>query len=241
MFLAPLSPQFGQLLADKVRIASVWGATELPCMPCYSTDAADWEYFCFDSVSSGIEWRHFAEDKYELVFIRDDTLKTPPQLIFKVFPTEQREYTLKDVFTPHPTKPNHWKFAGRVDDTIILSNAVNINPAHFETAVNKNPFVRSATILGNGRPKPCLILELHNDYDATNGDLEMKVNMQMDQIWPTIEAAMAGGERFARIERDMVIVATKNKPLPRNIKGGIKRNVLDSLYGEEMDSLYQGK
>lgn len=213
---------------QQVKLLSGWGATEVMFPPTFETDHEDWEYLCFHEEASGFKFQHFDTDRYELIVVRDDSLTKPPQSTFKSFPT-WTEHHVKDLFTPHPTKKHHWKFVGRCDNNIILSVGQNINPEAFEVAIAKHPLVKSATMLGNGRPRPCLILELYS-YENTEA--------QIDAIWPIIEEAFKGRAGYDVVQRSNIIVAKQDKPIPLNIKGGIKRPVLYTLYKEEMDACY---
>lgn len=167
------------------------------------------------------------EDKFELVFIRDDTLKLPPQVIFQIFPGKQ-EPSMGDLFSPHPTKLHHWRFACRVDDIIILSIAQNINPIPFER-VRTHKLVKAVAVLGSGRPSPCLLLEL---YDRTN------TSAKLDEIWPSMEKAWEGTLSYNRVDRSRAIIANPRKTLLKNAKGEIKRKDLEALYKEEIQELY---
>lgn len=226
---APISPEFGKLFTGtQVKLLTGWGATEVIFPPTYEPDHEDWEYVCFHEEASGFEFRHFDTDRYQLIVKRDDSLTKPPQSTFKSFPTWTEHY-VKDLFTPHPVKKHHWKFVGRIDNNIILSVGQNINPQTLELAIAKHPLVKSATMLGTGRPRPCLILELysHDDTEA-----------QIDATWPVIEEASKGRAGYDVLERSSIIVAKQDKPIPLNIKGDIKRPVLYTLYKDEMDAYY---
>ncbi|KAM4067304.1 AMP-binding enzyme [Hirsutella rhossiliensis] len=181
----PLAPHVAEQLVGHVCLTTIWGATEMPWTPCYRVDDADCEYMCIDDKTLGIEWRHFSGNNHELVVVRDDTLPRQ-QLIFQVFPDE-KEHSMKDLFIRHQTKPHHWKFAGRADDNIILTNGQNINPTGFEEAVSKHELVKSVVVLGTGRPSPCMVLELHDETDS---------ELQVDQIWPTVQAALRGRQTY---------------------------------------------
>ncbi|KAF7906158.1 hypothetical protein EAF00_000437 [Botryotinia globosa] len=56
------------------------------------------------------------------------------QPIFKLFPTLQ-EFRTKDLYSPHPSKPDLWIYKMRSDDMIHLSNGQIANPSIMEHAV----------------------------------------------------------------------------------------------------------
>jgi hypothetical protein len=43
-----------------------------------------------------------------------------------------------------------------------------------------------------------------------------------------------------RIERGRILVASPQKPLLRNVKGGVVRRLMEKLYGKEIEELYRG-
>ncbi len=226
--VAALSHRLANELIHDVHLAPSYAATEVPFLQLHAVDSDAWEYICLDSKAHGIDWRHFIDDKYELIYVRDDSLSHPPQTIFHVFPHKQ-EHSMGDLFSPHPSKPHHWRFAGRVDDVIILSTAANINPIGFENQVSKHDMVKAVAVLGTGRPSPCMVLELH---DATNAEA------QLDEIWTAMEKAWDGASAYSRTDRSRVIIAAPEKPIPKNFKGGVKRKELQSLYEKEIEAVY---
>lgn len=194
-------------------------------------DKKDWEYIDICTEETGIQARHFHDDLYELVVVRDDTLPVP-QPTFQSFPDKQ-EHHVGDLFTRHASKENLWKFAGRVDDNIVLTVGQNINPKEFEQEMAKHRLVQSVTMLGNGRPSPCLIIQLRdNDADA---------GAQVDELWPVMQKALVGRAGYDHVARSRIIVASPSKPLPINPKGNVKRNAVYSLYKDEIEQCYQIK
>ena len=64
--------------------------------------------------------RYRLGDLFELGFVRDPQLDRF-QIIFSTFPTRQ-EYWTSELYAKHPTKPDLWKYNGRADDIMVLSN-----------------------------------------------------------------------------------------------------------------------
>jgi hypothetical protein len=61
-------------------------------------------------------------DLCELVLKPRDTKY---QTIFHTFP-EIQEWRTKDLFKQHPSKPFLWKYSGRRDDIVVLSNGEKV-------------------------------------------------------------------------------------------------------------------
>lgn len=44
-------------------------------------------------------------------------------------------FTTKDLFVPHPTIPDAYKFVGRLDDTLVLYTGEKVNPVPMELLI----------------------------------------------------------------------------------------------------------
>ena len=54
----------------------------------------------------------------------------------------------KDVFTPHPSVPNIWKYVTHIDDRITLINGEKVLPLPIEGRIRKDPLIREAAAVG---------------------------------------------------------------------------------------------
>lgn len=59
-----------------------------------------------------------------------------------------------------------------------------------------------------------------------------------DMCRPLIEKANEVAPAFAKIFKEMIIVADLDKPLPRSAKGNVSRKLALQIYAEEIDKLY---
>lgn len=119
---ADLPKQLGDLITPHFKFWNSNGSTETGAWPLIHREGGwcpeNWQYLC-PHPSIGMEFRPIG-DKYEAVLVRNSNPEEE-QPVFKLFPNLQ-EYHTKDLFSPHPTKPEFWKFQGRADDTITLTN-----------------------------------------------------------------------------------------------------------------------
>ncbi|KAJ3489739.1 hypothetical protein NLG97_g5935 [Lecanicillium saksenae] len=222
---AALDAELGAKLSKQTHVCSAWGSTEIAFLPSYRLGPEDWQYVKLDCASLGIEWRSHGNDgESELVLVRNDKLQQPPQYVFSTFP-ELEEYPSGDLFKPHPTKQHQWRFSRRIDETIILSTAQNINPLLLERQITEHPLVRSATLLGNNRLRLCLVLELNNGCKASVVD---------EEIWPFIQQHLLDKSQYEQFGRDDVIMVDPKRPLPRGMKGNVVRSLLYDLYRDEI-------
>ncbi|KAI4113110.1 MAG: hypothetical protein LQ345_005845, partial [Seirophora villosa] len=72
----------------------------------------------------------------------------------------------KDVFTPHPTIPDTWKYVTRLDDRVTLINGEKVLPLPIEGRMREDPLVREAAVVGIDRSIPGLLVFRTVDTDA---------------------------------------------------------------------------
>ncbi|DAA77804.1 TPA_exp: putative NRPS-like enzyme [Trichophyton benhamiae CBS 112371] len=132
----PLASEIGNKICQRTKLINFIGMTEagyvLSLVP---QEKEDWSYFEWSS-SFGIKMEPIDDGRSEMVIHRNENPDLQP--IFNTFP-ELDEYRTKDVYTPHPTKPGLWKFHGRIDDVIVLSNGQKFNPVTMEKVIEGHP------------------------------------------------------------------------------------------------------
>lgn len=140
----------------------------------------------------------------------------------------------KDVFTPHPTIPNRWKYASRLDDRITLVNGEKVLPLPIEGYVKQHPLIHEAVVVGLGKAAPGLLI-----FRAQEAELDHVSDEEyLDAIWPTIEVANCRAERFSQISRDLVAILPYASKFPRTDKGSMIRAQVYLHYAELIDSIY---
>lgn len=181
----------------------------------------------------GAQLRHFSDDLYECVLVRDPAI-SKAQFIFQNFP-DKDEWATKDLFSPHPDRPDLWRFRGRKDDIILLPNARNVDPALIEATVSGHPKVKAALLSGSGRMKTALLIETAEEPPQN----EEERKALLEEVWPSIEKGNEISGEWARVTgREMVVFAVKEKPFRRAGKGSVQRNMTLGEYREEIDALY---
>lgn len=138
----------------------------------------------------------------------------------------------KDVFTPHPTIPDRWKYASRLDDRITLVNGEKVLPLPIEGYIKQDPLVHEAVVVGLGKAAPGLLV-----FKAAEAE-DLPADEYLQTIWPTIEGANARAERFSQIPRDLVKVLSHASKFPRTDKGSMIRAQVYLQYTELIDSIY---
>ncbi|KAL9627444.1 MAG: hypothetical protein Q9204_006562 [Flavoplaca sp. TL-2023a] len=138
---------------------------------------------------------------------------------------------MKDVYEPHPTKPDLWRFVGRSDDIIVFSNGEKFQPLVMEGMITDHPAVKAALVTGQGRFQTALLLEPADVSIASPGAF-------IDEVWPTIQKANRQCATQGSIAKDFILVTSPEKPMLRASKGTVQRKSTLRLYEREFETLY---
>lgn len=204
-------------------------------MPYYWQGNPDaWQWLLINPDVLGAEWRSVAgeDDVFELVIVRKDPVSSI-QGVFYTYP-DLDEWSSKDLFKKHPTLPNHWKYHGRCDDLIVLSNGEKLNPMTVENALNGDPRVRTAIVVGTMRFQPALLIEpvQHPNSAEEAEDL-------LEELWPIVAKTNNEMAAHARISRQLILLTKADKPFPRLAKDTVHRVPSIKLYESEVDDLFR--
>lgn len=138
----------------------------------------------------------------------------------------------KDLFIAHKTIPNAWKFVGRLDDRVTLTNGEKVLPLPIEGRILQHELVREAVVFGVERPVPGLLL--FRAKAAQNlSDEEF-----LGAVWPVVEDANSHAEGFSQISREMVVVISEDVECPRTDKSSIKRAQVYREFKDVIDGVY---
>jgi hypothetical protein len=138
----------------------------------------------------------------------------------------------KDLFIGHPTIPNAWKFVGRLDDRVTLTNGEKVLPLPIEGRIQQDPLVKEAVVFGIDRSVPGLLL-----FKATAA-AGLSNEEFLDRVWPAIEDANRNAEGFSQISRDMVAIIPENIDCPTTDKSSIKRAQVYRDFAEVINDAY---
>ncbi|KAJ5084373.1 hypothetical protein NUU61_008952 [Penicillium alfredii] len=227
---APLATETGERVRQYTHLVTVIGSSETGFTPSLiPEDPADWGYFEWNS-SVGIDMQHTGEGLYELVILRLPNARDI-QSIFHTFPN-LNAYRTNDLYTQHPTKPYLWKFYGRQDDVIVLSNGEKFNPVTMETIIEGHPLVSKAVVVGQSRFQAGLLVEPNPKVP------EMNPKLLIDEIWPTVQVANQTIAAHGRVMKSKVGLASKTKPFKLTPKGTTQRRAVVRDYEKEIDAIY---
>lgn len=224
----PLPVSTGHLLQTKLKVLQVLGSSETQNLPeLLSISEDDWPYLYFHP-HLGLEFRERMKGLHELVFVRrPEFLKH--QGAFCTFP-ELNEYGMKDLYEKHPHKSGFWKYRGRLDDIIVLSNGEKFNPRSAECKIENDPDVKSALIVGTAREQPALLIET-----TAYGHLDDKTRASL------ISTALCANEELpahAQIHPTHIKLLEAPNTFLRSSKGEVRRAPTIDALKDTIESLY---
>lgn len=210
-----------------------YSSTEALSLTCLVKPAPeDWPYNFFHPHYNGCEFRPVPHqpDLYELFIRRDLRIS---QHVFHIFP-QMDEWPMHDLFTPHPTKPHYWRFAGRADDMIVFATGRNHNPRGAESTIKRAPNIKDAVLFGSGRHRPGLLIEPVHTIASQEA-----IEALIDTLWSYVEESNRLAPSIAQICRELVVIAKPEKALPKTAKRKIQRKAALALYEAEIEEAYE--
>lgn len=224
----PLTTTTGDLLSQVTDVCQFYGSTETGAVQALVPLREDW---------ASLEWhpsyqadmQPSEDDAYEMVLYRDPKLQGIRSLSCN-FP-DVEEWHTRDLFRPHPTKSNLWRFHGRTDDIIVLSNGEKFNPSPSEAIIAGHYLLSGAIIVGLAKFQPALLVELRDGVD-------LPAEAVIEDIWPSIEQANGQAPGHARIVRSMIAVANATKRFERAGKGTVIRKMTAEKFESEIEAVY---
>ncbi|KAH8657579.1 putative linear gramicidin synthase subunit D [Tricladium varicosporioides] len=230
-----LPEAIGASLIEKLRLMSVYGATEFGLPAAIRTSgkypSQDWQYVHFHP-EIGVKFEHVSENLYELQFIRHPDIERH-QPMFKLFPHLQ-VYKTSDLYTPHPSKPDLWMYKGRSDDIIVFLTGEKTNPTSFEHHLATHPDVKAALIAGTRRFQASLLVELVDEKELSSEERAIMI----EKLWPIVQEANQVCPAHAKVAKTHILLINPKKPMARAGKGTVQRQSTITLYTNELDTLY---
>ncbi|KXG50671.1 Male sterility, NAD-binding [Penicillium griseofulvum] len=216
-----------------VRICNLTGTSEGLFQGSLLVEREDWIYFSFHPYA-GFDFRKIDEGIHEHWAVRNEERAALHQGIFHTFP-DSKELTFKDLYAPHPTKPDLWIYRGRTDDMLVLSNGEKLHPVAMEAIINSHPAVSACLIVGTGYTMTSLLVELAVPEPSSTEERDAI----LDSIMEKVHAANAVGSKQARLFREYIWFAKPGKPFVRTDKNTVKRRDTVIFYEKEIEQFYK--
>lgn len=106
-----------------------------------------------------------------------------------------------------------------------------------EDIIMANPKVQAAIMFGRQRNQVGVLIEPAPQLSIDTSDSTTLAAFR-DDIWTSVQIANQTSPAFSRIFKEMVLVTSLDKPLPRTPKGTIVRKAALELYKNDVEALY---
>ncbi|KAL4730981.1 putative NRPS-like protein biosynthetic cluster [Fusarium chlamydosporum] len=228
---APLAIEVGDSLCRETLVQGLIGSTEAGFISNLVLDKGDdWVWFEWNPAYE-LDMELSMDEMYEMVIHRGASRDF--QGIFHTHP-DLKEYRTKDLFTPHPSKPGLWRYTGRLDDVIILSNGEKFNPVDMEKVIEGHPLISKALFIGQGRFRAAVLVELVWETGTRSETEEALV----EQIWTAVQQANVIAPAYAQVSKRDIIFASPDRPFQITPKGTTNRHSTLATYSDEIETLY---
>ncbi|KAJ7642007.1 hypothetical protein FB45DRAFT_738097 [Roridomyces roridus] len=231
----PLPQRVGDgYIASGVRLLNAYGTTEtggISSLIPYDNDLKEWAWFRIPERIK-VRWAPQGDGTFE-----SQVLATEENIPLVLNLPDVKGYATSDLCVNHPTKKHLWRIVGRLDDTIVHTSGEKTVPAPMENMIIGSPLVKGVVVFGHERPQTGVLVEIAPDVHVNVEDPSLLAELR-NRIWPAVEEANAMAPAFSRIFKELILLASPDKPLPRAGKGTVLRKAAINLYAPEIDALY---
>ncbi|PQE06723.1 L-aminoadipate-semialdehyde dehydrogenase protein [Rutstroemia sp. NJR-2017a BBW] len=232
---AAISQTAGDIISKHCRVISNFGATETACLPRLAPSVEDWAYFYWHPTHSGIVFREYMDGLHELFIVRKPELDLYYQGIFSTFP-HLEEYSMNDVYQRHPdpAKPFLYKWTGRADDVIVLSNGEKLAPALMEASLMSSSLVKGAMVVGRGKFQPAALVDLKDAPPMSARDRHALIK----EMAPAIAQANKHAPAHGQLDQYHILFVDPSRPMHYLGQGKIQRHQTYRLYEQDIEEVY---
>ncbi|KAF4450812.1 hypothetical protein F53441_6144 [Fusarium austroafricanum] len=231
---AALPPAIGDTLVnDGVNLLSRMGSAECGFLMSSHRDYAndkDWQFLRAIDDTKLLEFEPRENGLSELV-VRPDW----PFLI--KMNRDDGSYATSDLFEPHSSIPNAWRYHSRADAQITLANGKKFDPSPIEGSIlASSKLLQDVLIFGSGRDYPGALLFPSSQETSAEGVI--------DSVWPHIDKMNSDSQTHTRINKTMLVVIPVKegqKALEKSSKGTILRRQAEERYTYEIEGAYTKK
>ncbi|KZT25172.1 acetyl-CoA synthetase-like protein, partial [Neolentinus lepideus HHB14362 ss-1] len=222
---APLPEETGDYLVSKgVCLVSRLGSSECGFLLSSArncvTDKA-WSWLRDYSHGLGLLWFEPAGDTGSYELIVDSAFPT-----LNVSNQPDGSFATGDLYAKHPTIPHAWRYAGRADDIIVMTNGKKISASAVENSLRASPIVCEALVFGSSRPFLGVLV------------LPAGVTATRESVLDVVHAVNSRNPSYAHIMDEMVIVLPPDSVFPRASKGTLLRPLAYQQYAETIERAY---
>ncbi|KAF8998099.1 hypothetical protein BDQ17DRAFT_1428605 [Cyathus striatus] len=239
----PMSFEVGEtLFHEGVPLSSSFGITETgPLTVFFRSDlqSAEWNWLkshpgldlVFTPIGDGL-YKLVVKASHE--FFENELKKLPTS---NTMIGEVPAYDTADIVTCHPTDPTLWRVIARQDTLIFHSSGEKTNPIPIEECLQQNKRIATAIMFGREQLLAGVIVLPEERYlfDTEN---PIKVKEYLNMIWDSVQEANARAPTHSCIFKEMIIIASPNRPFEYTDKGYPKCHSILREYDDEIHKLY---
>lgn len=145
------------------------------------------------------------------------------------------KFATRDLYSPHPIKPDLWIYQSRSDEIRVLANTMKSNPTIIEHAVLECPGITDAIVVPVqkiGSEKYTTGIALLVELASRELPSEEQQKDLIEEIWPFVEKMNDYYRTDAFLAKDCILFVDPKKPLSRTAKGTVSRNRVLKDYKE---------
>ncbi|KAI9935093.1 hypothetical protein MW887_000714 [Aspergillus wentii] len=225
---APMRAESAKILSKRVQLQTALGSTETGYTGTLFCGGEESDVLEFNPYF-GVKLEDTGDGVYEIVIPRQEHRDFHG--IFHTMPDLQ-EYHTGDLVIPHGAE-GKWKYYGRRDDVIVLSNGEKFNPIEMEKMVETHPLVSKAVVVGQGRFDAALLVQPH--WNEVGDDADSAI---LEKIMPAIDKMNTIAPGHGRVLPNRVILGSREKPFKVSPKNTIQRKMILADYKDEIDQVY---
>lgn len=145
-------------------------------------------------------------------------------------------YASGDLYQKSKTTAHAWRYSGRADDVLVLSNGEKVSPGNFESVLRASPLVNEIVIFGSNRPSICAFVFVNESVSDPNSR-EQRLHM-LKELRPALDAANASAPTYAQLHDELIHFSSDLDSLPRTSKGTVRRSVAEKQYNDLISTLF---
>lgn len=219
------------LVARGVKLVSRFGSAECGFLMSSYRDFRndqDWTFLRSDDSETYLSFEDRDEGLSELVI-------SPSWPCLSISNREDGSYATADLFEPHPSLENSWKYHSRFDSQIVLSTGKKFDTSPIEDAVvSQVQCLQGMLVFGTDKPYPGALLFPHNPVSSETGVIE--------DVWKVLQPMNEHFQIHSRLSKSSLVVIEHHQdeaPLPKSSKGTVLRSQAEQLYQKQILSIYE--
>ena len=140
-------------------------------------------------------------------------------------------YATKDLFEPHPTIPNAWRYYARLDDTLVLENGEKANPLIAEGVIRQSEHVAEAIVFGANKPRL-------GAFVVPSATTQLADEALLDAVMAYVNEANQVAPSFAYLSREMIKVLPRDVEFRKTDKGTVIRAAFYRDFSSQIEAAY---